>query len=178
MGKKHRSFWEENFPEEKAKLDKLKREREKQKQDYYDAHHPDLDAMTRDELETLREQLKIEIAHQERSLEGLRSISQMVDHPLLKALAGGLPDSYVARKEILDKQKLIAAIDIKLKEPLSLPPAPTPPPPLDPDEEILNAMKAVKEWEANLLAKESDPEIRKEIQLAARKKLDKLREKL
>jgi hypothetical protein len=132
-GKKKPGFWEENFPEMMEGFAKIKRDREQEKKDYYDRHHPDLDSMTAGELETLYAQLQVEVSALEARHTAAREFAkQAMDHPDMKKsplggffglLASRIPDSPLAQRGLIDKKKLMEAIKVKLK---SLQPSATP----------------------------------------------------
>ena len=123
-GKKKPGFWEENFPEMMEGFAKIRRDREKEKQDYYDKYHPDLDSMTADELETLYDQLQVEVSAMEAGHAATRKLGKdaMNDPEVKDSRLGGvwrllatIPDSPLAQREIIDMKKLMAAINVKRK---------------------------------------------------------------
>jgi hypothetical protein len=181
-------FWDE-FVEPQVK--KFREDQEKKRQDYYDKHHPDLSAMTRAELESLRADTKIDITGLEKTLDVMRQVGRTAaDHPetkdspvgdMLRVLAIAIPDAHPASEELRDKQKLLAAINARLKPAPALPP-PRPRQPRQVSKQAKNAkqMLKVEKERAQVIgaAKKAgaSPETLKSIEQMFRQKLDEIKD--
>lgn len=136
--------------------------------------HPNLDAMSKEELEKLYEETEVEIKYIKEKDEGMRGLLKtiMSSRERLKPFSESLPIAPHVLEKIRDMEKLLKAIKVRLKYLAESKPE------VDQGLEILKQIKQLKEDKARLLEGETDQERREDIELLYRKKIDKLREKL
>ena len=144
---------------------------------------PDLDAMDQTELEELRDTLQIEIEEQERALQNVKNYGENIREvfknspqskhgSLMDAISGALSNSNLARGPVVAKRKLLAKVNVRLRNlqaPKVLPPGP----------QLSKEQKKATELEAVIREKEqvltsASPEMRPYIDRLYREKIDKI----